>query len=478
MTVTPFRKQQFQTRRDLYQLVSSCQHLFWKSKQTQILSFSVEINSVDPLSVLHHLAKERQISCYFEKHDQNGEPHSEQKGIAIAAIGAALQASFAGGDRFQAAKQFTKQALANIHLAGANHLPLAGPHFFCGFRFFSNSEDLGFKTTIFLPNWQVSTQSKRSVFVANLVINASFNIEKSVESLWQTLQKVNAIPDQLIKPWGSRKSFLQQSDVTDTAHFKQAVTKVLQSIQAGQIAKVVLAHAVDVRSPLPFQPSVCLQNLRRLYPDCYLFALNNGAEQVFLGASPERLVSLQTGHLLTDALAGSAPRGTTPYEDAQLANTLLNSPKELHEHEVVRDFITHQLQGLGLAAMRSPLRLRQLPNIQHLHTPIHATVPAGVHLLDIVSQLHPTPAVAGLPRAAACAQIRQHEGFERDLYAAPIGWLDHHGNGEFAVGIRSALITGCHARLFAGAGIVAGSDPDQELAEVQLKLQALLKGLS
>jgi menaquinone-specific isochorismate synthase len=119
----------------------------------------------------------------------------------------------------------------------------------------------------------------------------------------------------------------------------------------------------------------------------------------------------------------------------------------------------------------------QLSNIQHLQTPIHASVPAHVHLLDVVAELHPTPAVAGVPREIACDIIRRHERFERSLYAAPIGWVDHQGNGEFAVGIRSALINGQEARLYAGAGIVAGSDPDRELAEIQLKLQALLNAL-
>ncbi len=149
----------------------------------------------------------------------------------------------------------------------------------------------------------------------------------------------------------------------------------------------------------------------------------------------------------------------------------------MHEHQVVIEFITRQLGQLGLEPQPFPLRLLQLSNIQHLQTPIHARVPANIHLLDAVAELHPTPAVAGVPRKIACDHIRRYESFERSLYAAPIGWVDHQGNGEFAVGIRSALINGCHARLYAGAGIVEGSDPDRELAEVQLKLQALLAAL-
>ena len=135
------------------------------------------------------------------------------------------------------------------------------------------------------------------------------------------------------------------------------------------------------------------------------------------------------------------------------------------------------LHDLDIVPQLLPPRLRQLSNIQHLWTPMQAHVPPNVHPLEIVARLHPTPAVAGAARDVACTQIRQYETFERGLYAAPLGWIDYQGNSEFIVGIRSALIDSDRARLYAGAGIVAGSDPDKELAEIQLKLQALLKAL-
>jgi menaquinone-specific isochorismate synthase len=116
--------------------------------------------------------------------------------------------------------------------------------------------------------------------------------------------------------------------------------------------------------------------------------------------------------------------------------------------------------------------------VQHLHTPVSAALPAGVRLLDVLARLHPTPAVGGSPRESACAHIRELEGFSRGLYGGPVGWVDHRGGGEFLVGIRSALIDGARARVYAGGGIVAGSDPDQEFAETELKFQALLEALA
>ncbi|MBE9009911.1 isochorismate synthase, partial [Pseudanabaenaceae cyanobacterium LEGE 13415] len=179
----------------------------------------------------------------------------------------------------------------------------------------------------------------------------------------------------------------------------------------------------------------------------------------------------------TEALAGSVPRGKTRSEDARLAATLLNGQKEKHEHQVVVDSIAQHLRNLNLTPQFSPAQLLQLPNIQHLQTPIRATIQSDLHLLDVVAELHPTPAVAGAPKSIACEHLRSFEAFERSWYAAPIGWMDYQGNGEFAVGIRSAILQGNHARLFAGAGIVSGSDPEKEFAEVQLKLKALLNAI-
>ena len=217
--------------------------------------------------------------------------------------------------------------------------------------------------------------------------------------------------------------------------------------------------------------------MRSRHPDCYIFSTSNGAGKNFIGASPERLVSIQNQQLVTDALAGSAPRGQNTTEDVKLANLLLKSRKEKREHQAVSEFLLQRLQEMGLKPYQLPLQLLQFSNIQHLWTPIYAHLPADIHPLEIVAQLHPTPAVAGVPSAIACDKIRQYEQFDRSLYAAPLGWIDNRGNCEFIVGIRSALIEGNRARLYAGAGIVSGSNPDKEFVEIQLKLQSLLKAL-
>lgn len=222
-----------------------------------------------------------------------------------------------------------------------------------------------------------------------------------------------------------------------------------------------------------------LNHLRQRYPECYSFSIASGRGQSFIGASPERLVRVADGRMHTAALAGSAPRGESASEDAALAQALLHSEKDLREHRLVLDAIAGSLADLGLKLEHPATpRLLGLANVQHLNTPISAALPPGVHILDLVERLHPTPAVGGVPQAEALTAIRRLEPFARGLYAGPQGWVDHRGGGEFFVGIRSALIDGRTATAYAGAGIVAGSEPEKELAETELKFRALIGALT
>jgi menaquinone-specific isochorismate synthase len=478
MPVTQYCNQQFQNQRDLDQFFRQFQTQFGEKNHPQFISLTFEIDPVDPLAVFNELTQSNQLNFYFEKRTSTKHPSRPGQQTAIAAIDAVAQFQISQFHPFQQAKQFIQSTLTNTLIAGDLTSTFAGPHFCCSFTFQSPNPAMADSPAaiVFLPRWQITRTNDRCTVVANLAIAPHTPIQSPLEDVWQTLERIQSIRDECCTPVQQPTEFLQ-TDVTPTDSFKQAVTAALKSIHAQQFDKIVLAHAIDVAAPLPFHHAYSLNNLRRMYPDCYVFSLGHSRTQAFLGASPERLVSVHQRELTTDALAGSSPRGQTRQADAQLASRLLASLKDNHEHQVVVDFISQQLIDLGLSPESAPLRLLQLPNIQHLHTPIRATVPKSVHVLDVVAALHPTPAVAGLPRDRACAEIRRYEAFERSRYAAPIGWVNHRGDGDFAVGIRSAFIDNCQARLFAGAGIVAGSDPDRELAEVQLKLQALLSAL-
>jgi isochorismate synthase len=191
------------------------------------------------------------------------------------------------------------------------------------------------------------------------------------------------------------------------------------------------------------------------------------------------LVRVEGTRIQATCLAGSAPRGASEGEDQRLGEALLASGKERHEHALVLDALRDALAPVcrELTIPEAPVLL-QTRNIQHLHTPLEGVLADSATVLELVELLHPTPASAGLPRAGALALLRTQEAFDRGWYAGPVGWMDRTGSGEFVVAIRSALVAEQEASLYAGCGIVAGSDPDQEYAESSLKLMPMLWALN
>jgi menaquinone-specific isochorismate synthase len=221
----------------------------------------------------------------------------------------------------------------------------------------------------------------------------------------------------------------------------------------------------------PLDPLRLLAQLRQRQPGSCRFLWQRGAGPALLGASPERLLTVRQGQLRSDALAGTAPAGPA-------AELLIGSEKDRREHELVVDAISATLAEAGLHPRRPRHpRLARHGQLVHLHTPITAAL--GHHQpLALAGALHPTPAVAGLPRREAMAALRSLEPFERGFYAAPIGWIDSAGDAELRVAIRSGSLQGQRLELTAGAGLVRGSQPERELQEVALKLGVLQQQLN
>jgi len=255
------------------------------------------------------------------------------------------------------------------------------------------------------------------------------------------------------------------------AEWEALVGATVSAIREGRFDKVVLAREVMVVANRRFLPADILQRLHALYPSCMVFSTGT-----FLGASPELLISRLGRRVRSHPMAGTVARSGDPTADAVLTGQLLGSSKEREEHRLVVDEVAAELRpvcrALDVPVAPSIVALR---NVSHLGTLIEGELEGDdVTALDLVSRLHPTPAVAGSPSAAAVSYLTAVEGFDRRCYAGPVGWMDRHGDGEWAVAVRSAEVKGDTARLFAGVGIVSDSDPASELAETQLKLQALL----
>ncbi len=261
--------------------------------------------------------------------------------------------------------------------------------------------------------------------------------------------------------------------------WKALTGSVARGIRHGQlgIAKVVLARALEVHHSQPIDTVAALRELAATYPSTTVFAFAH-KDARFLGATPERLIVLHHGTASTMALAGSIDRGATPAEDQALSEKLLHDPKERAEHAVVVGALRDGLAQVcsRIVADAEP-RVHKLPNLQHLLTPIRGQVTPGHGVLDLVERLHPTPAMGGFPRQPALELIRATEGLDRGWYAGPIGWVNRDGEGEFVVGIRSALVQGSSATLFAGCGIVAESNAAAEYAESDWKLKPMLGAL-
>jgi len=259
------------------------------------------------------------------------------------------------------------------------------------------------------------------------------------------------------------------------AEWASQVHTILEAIASGALAKAVLAREVVVHADAPFDARVVVERLRATQGGCVVFAAGGN-----VGATPELLVRRRGAAVVSRPMAGTIPRGATDADDTAAEAALAASVKDGLEHRLVVDAVVDGLRGSGvdITSVRGP-DVARLATVSHLATAIAGTVDprSARSALELALRLHPTPAVAGAPCDAALAMLEELETFDRGRYAGPVGWVDAHGDGEWAVALRCAEIDGSTARLVAGAGIVAGSDPDAEWAETQAKLEPMLRVL-
>lgn len=412
---------------------------------------------------------------------------SEQ--IALVGMGAAACIETQGASYFPASglawRALIDEAVVTV-LPGTSPPLHNGPVAFGGFAF----DPLSPRTSLWesfpdglliLPRLLLSHMAKGAALTLNRLMYATDDpgyvaeqLMGKLARLWAAVEQESLAQQQ--EATGTLSSFSVQ-DVLPSSEWMNLVADTVELIRHGVYEKVVLARALRVSAGAPFDSGAILRRLRQSYPGASIFAIQRG-QRLFVGATPERLVSVQDGYVRTMALAGSAPRGPNDEQDRQLGDELLRSAKNKQEHALVVERMRESLAPLceTIVVAEKP-RLLRLRNIQHLETPITARLLPGKSILETLEALHPTPAVGGLPGLAALERIRDCEQLDRGWYAGPVGWVDAGGNGDFAVALRSALLNGRQATLFAGCGIVADSDPQNEYAESCLKFKAMLRGL-
>ena len=261
-----------------------------------------------------------------------------------------------------------------------------------------------------------------------------------------------------------------RTDQPEQPDWLARVQEALGEIRQTSLEKVVLARQTMFRFTDALDPFLLLKRLRAVTPSCFHFCFQPAGEAAFIGASPERLFRMADGRLETEAVAGTRPRGATAEDDERLRTELMTNEKERREHAFVKDQLRSELQDLcEMVSMSGSTSEMELTRGRHLYAALTGILRSGVSPLKILQRLHPTPAVGGTPTRAATDIIRSWEDFDRGWYAGPIGWIGR-SSAEFAVAIRSALLSGDRLTLYSGAGIVDGSDPLAEWDEVEHKI--------
>jgi len=438
-----------------------------RAGRASLVSRSVRVPDVDPRAALAALDSPRTA---WDPPD----------GATVAAGGAAATVEADGPDRFDAVRDAAASLLddGDVH-AGTE---AACPRLFGGFAFHADGTGAAPWTAFpgarfVLPRVQV-TDTRDGTWLTVTAVGEDATPETVEARVDRERDRLTASPDP--GPRAGPAGVAARERTTDRETWTASVRDAVERIRAGDLRKVVLAQGLAVETERSVDAAALLDGLGASNPDCYRFLVEPGPDRpaAFLGASPERLVRLHGRTVGTGALAGTTGRGDTPEEDEWLAEELAADPKNRREHDLVVEAVRDQLAPFGRVRV-GDRAVRRLATVQHLHTPISATLASDAHVLDVVEALHPTPAVGGLPPDRALATLRATEQFDRGWYAAPVGWFDAAGNGEFAVGIRSAVVSPDRRRLtaFAGVGIVADSDPDAEWDEVQLKYRPILDEL-
>ena len=466
-----------------------------------VLSLALPLEGPDPLAVLGALPEGSRFRCLWDS----------APGLCLAASGSTNALELSGPRRFELAQRFSSVCLSRLAAPQACP-PLARPRVLLAFAFFDSPLQEGSGVAgvrAVLPRWQLSRQGRHCWLRLQRNLGGDITARAVAEELWEQAQRLQALaaerpasragPSAAASPgWnagpagaeadpgfrGDRSGPPIPGLPTDQtggpavasrsawqAGYRAAAERGLALVDSGVLRKLVLAVRQQIELAAPLDPLQLLAQLRQRQPGSCRFLWQHGDGATLLGASPERLLSVRQQQLRSDALAGTARLGPA-------ADQLLASAKDRHEHELVVEAITAELRKAGLEPRRPRHpRLARHGQLVHLHTPITASL-GDHHPLTLAASLHPTPAVAGLPRRDAMAALRSLEPFERGHYAAPIGWIDSAGDAELRVAIRSGTLSGNRLELTAGAGLVRGSDVEKELQEVALKLGVLQQQLN
>jgi isochorismate synthase len=428
---------------------------------------------VDPTAVVCASRREAEHSFILEQPDRES--------AALAGLGEVVRLEAAGAGRFADVAERWRALCSHAVGDEAGGVDAVGPVAVGGFAFApqggASPHWAGFQpASLIVPEVALRRSARDGELCVRLTLATLASPDDVPEELHARLRaRVRELRERslpLLDPAPTGR--FQVVSAMPPEHFEEAVARAVETIRGGRLEKIVLAREVQVHGPAPYDPAAVLGVLRAEFPSCFVFCVGRG-DAALVAASPELLVRREGHRVSTLALAGSTRRSADPSVDDHLGEQLLRDPSYREEHAIVARRIERMLRphAIWVAAAPEPT-LARIANIQHLATPIRAQLATPLDALELAGMMHPTPAVGGEPLEHAAPLIPALEGLDRGWYAGPVGWVDATGDGEFCVALRCALLRGPVARCFAGNGIVRDSDPAKELAETEVKLQALL----
>jgi menaquinone-specific isochorismate synthase len=397
----------------------------------------------------------------------------------IVGLGNAVQImSDQSTDRFFHVEQKWKELVDDAIINPSNVGPAVGPTLFGGFSF----DPLKTRTKLWskfshslfhLPKYMLSIVAGKAYLTTNIICTQNDNVALADKIHQERTELINHL------------SIFDKAEINHPINieeihpedWKRSIEKLVEDLKGGTLKKVVLARELRLTFKEDIKIEYVLNHLLKEQKESFVFAFESNGD-CFIGASPERLVKKEGKQLFSTCLAGSIARGKTLEDDKLLGDSLLSDPKNLNEHQFVVDMIRQSMEVFceEISIPKQP-QLMKMRYIQHLYTPVSGIIKENTNLLSVVEHLHPTPALGGMPKEEAIEKIREIEELDRGFYAAPLGWLDSNGNGEFAVAIRSGLIQGNEASIFAGCGIVENSNAESEFVETRIKFRPMLNAL-
>lgn len=440
----------------------------------------LEINKHQLVSITKKIEWIDAVDFYSNAHEMSSVRTfwtSPQDGFTLAGAGSIKEFGTAS-NRFKATQHEWEDVQKHAKIHNPYHAPGTGLVALGGMSFDPKKATTPlwekFSDSLFhIPAFTLSQFERQTYLSINIVVSQDDHAE-------QLAKRLQAKLDFLLTPRTSDDQDelrVVAEEEIDPEQWKRAVARARDTIKTQDVEKIVMARELRLKLSAEVSTPAVIRYLLASQPTSYVFAFSRG-DDCFVGATPERLVQVKQEQMLSMCLAGTAPRGKTIKEDEQIKDDLLNNPKNLGEHHFVVDMIRQSIESYcSTLDIPAHPEVYQLKNLQHLFTPVQGELKEGTTIFDLIEQLHPTPALGGTPTDKALAFIRNHELLDRGWYGAPVGMIDSNGFGEFIVAIRSGLIQGDEASLFAGCGIVADSDIDEEYRETNMKFLPMLHAL-